>query len=165
MQPQAKISFCPNCRAQKNPYEIMCSHCGARSCPNGHSLSANSRICAQCGWEDRNWKPAPKVHASSMVVQKSAMAPSGKFEQFCAVCKIRTAFVSGHCSICGNLAEAGQHQFIQQETSASPSQVGSPTGAKNEQYVVRQQSPGTYDAKIEYNCPRCNAKIDPSSGS
>lgn len=161
MQPRPNIVFCPNCRKPKNPSEVTCSNCGARSCPNGHNMV--SRICSLCGWEDRNWRPQPRSYSQAFPVQGLQEVPDAR-ENVCPMCKVRTVVISGRCINCGYIFETGHYDGMQQAAASSVSPVESAFQSGMQPDVVQQQFPGVHDVRREYFCPRCGAKADPRDG-
>ena len=162
MSPGPNVAFCPTCRTPKRPNEVVCSQCGARSCPNGHVI--DSRICRYCGFEDRTWKPPTKGPSLEATLQHAQGIPEVK-ENVCPRCRVKTIFSYGRCHNCGFIFEAGQHGDTHQEVVSPPPARGSQFAPGAQQYTVQQQYPGTHDAKRVYTCPRCGDRADPRTGS
>ncbi len=161
MQPRPTIAFCPSCRSPKNPNEVTCGKCGARSCPNGHPLV--SKICSSCGWQDRNWRPQAKVPTFDATIQRSQGIPEVR-EGICPRCQVKSVFTLGRCVNCGFMVETGQTAGTQQDTRPAKPKIGAIRQAP-QNYVVQQQYPGAHDSKLAYACPRCGVKADPRAGS
>ncbi len=120
-------------------------------------MSSNSRICTQCGWEDRAFKPQRERPVSAGIpVSPPPQHAAAAFT--CPICHSRSGISHGRCNNCGNLIESAN--YGEQTTTA----FDSAPVAGQEQFKVRQQHPGTHDAKLSYACPRCTARLDPSSG-
>jgi hypothetical protein len=162
--PKPSKIICPSCHIQKDPNEITCRNCGARSCPNAHLLSPDSRICRQCGWQDRNWKPSPSSgSAESATHAESTHAPildhDIELENLCPICKTRkTTPPTEPCPTCGYL------ESTHYEPAGPPADVRGAEPAQREKFIVHQQLPGSHDIKLDYICPRCSTKIDPRDG-
>ncbi|MFC1905637.1 hypothetical protein ACFLXL_02375, partial [Chloroflexota bacterium] len=161
MQPSPNIVFCPACHTPKRPNEVTCSQCGARSCPNGHII--DSRICRQCSFEDRSWKPQAKTPSLGATVQKSQGIPEVT-ETVCPRCTIKTIFTYGRCHNCGFILESKQYGETKQEATRPSHTPDVQLSQDPSQFVVKQQLQGTYDAKLTYICSKCGSKADPRTG-
>ena len=111
LPPEPNKALCPSCHKQKSPNETYCDVCGTRACLNcSNILSAGSRICPLCGWEDRKWKPPARGYAPSIKAPDSPVIPGERSDFICPNCKIKTTPKSGYCSNCGYLIDVEQEQ-------------------------------------------------------
>ena len=163
LPPRPNIAFCPSCHAPKEPNQTTCPSCGTRSCPNGHAMSAGSRVCSRCGWVDRDWKPHMAAH-QEVIVHTAPQSQESEPGTVCPNCKAKADFTTGRCSNCGYIFSTSTFYGAQHEQHTPPHPGGLHPSVQYEQYTVQQQLPGTHDAKLNYSCPRCSARIDPSSG-
>ncbi|MEJ2738456.1 MAG: hypothetical protein P8105_01220 [Dehalococcoidia bacterium] len=163
LPPRPNIAFCPTCHAAKEPNETICPNCGTRSCPNGHAMSAGSRVCSRCGWVDRNWKPH-MAGPQEVIVHKTSQPQESQPGTVCPNCKAAADFTTGRCTNCGYIFSTSTFYGAHHEQHTPPQPGGVHPSTQFEQFTVQQQSPGTHDAKLDYSCPRCSARIDPSSG-
>jgi peroxiredoxin/DNA-directed RNA polymerase subunit M/transcription elongation factor TFIIS len=80
----------------------------------------------------------------------------------CPNCKIKADFSSGRCPNCGYIFRKSMSFGAHHEQNTSPpAQVSQPG---QDHFTVHQQLPGVHDSKLDYSCPRCSSRLDPSSG-
>ena len=67
---------CPSCGVQNRPEARFCLSCGsslARSCPNGHPVSAGAKFCDECGAPVEG-EPAPAAASTAPAAERKLVS-------------------------------------------------------------------------------------------
>jgi hypothetical protein len=146
------IIVCPTCHTPKEPSQLICVVCNTKTCPNGHALSSTERICSECNWLDRNWKPQPINHPATKILEKNMELPP---REKCSRCGATVDPKWSKCMYCGSPIDEPEDEPKTEEPREEPVPL-----PKVEMHTIKQKPAKAKEVAPVNLCPNCGARIE-----